>query len=93
MRRRTLPVAVALMAAVSNAVASSAAETEKIIREPDKVLYKKETELDFSDVMVNGELIKPNGLYVQDIRGSHFKADVGHRKNFRREFNDTLGSL
>lgn len=69
------------------------AEEDKVIREEDKVVYKKQTELDFSDVMVAGELIKPNGAYVKNRRKTSFQALIELRANFRPELAQTLASL
>lgn len=72
---------------------SAFAEEDKIIQEEDKVVYKKETELDFSDVMVSGELIKPNGAYVKNRRKTRFPALIELRANFRPELMQTIGYL
>lgn len=69
------------------------AQEDKIIREEDKVVYKKETELDFSDVNVNGELIKPNAAYVKNRRKTRFPALIELRANFRPELAQTIGFL
>jgi hypothetical protein len=85
---RALPLLGALVLAQG-----TLAEEDKIIREPDQVRYKKETELDFSDVMVNGELMKPSTAYVKDRRGAHFNALIEYPPDFRKQLMATMGSL
>lgn len=65
----------------------------KIIQEEDKVVYKKETALDFSDVMLSGELIKPNAAYVKNRRKTKFPTLIEQRSNFRAEMMETLDNL
>ena len=68
-------------------------EEVKIIQEEDKVVFKKETALDFSDVMLSGELIKPNAAYVKNRRKTKFPTLIEHRSNFRAEMMETLDKL
>jgi len=58
---------------------------EKVIREEDRVEFKKQTMIDFSDVMVTGELMKPDGAYVKNRRKMQFDTLIELRANFRPE--------
>lgn len=72
---------------------SALAQEEKVIKEADRVVYNKETELDFSDVLVNGELIKPNAAYIKNLRKTSFEVLIELRANFRPELLETMSSL
>jgi hypothetical protein len=77
----------ALAIALANGVFAAETEEveEKVIREEDRVEFKKQTMIDFSDVLVTGELMKPDGAYVKNRRKMQFNALIELRANFRPE--------
>lgn len=52
---------------------------------PPKVIYPKNTKLDFSGVSIDGELKNPAEFYFQRREEDKFDSLVKRRKNFHRE--------
>jgi hypothetical protein len=50
-----------------------------------RVVFKQETEIDFEDVSVDGELQRPNGAYVVDRRETSFNPLIRLRTDFNPE--------
>lgn len=73
--------------------AYAAEQAETVIREEDKVVYQKKTMIDFSDVLINGELMKPEGTYVKSKKTTDFEALIEMRTDFRDELVESVGSL
>ena len=51
---------------------------------PD-VVYNRETEIDFEDVSVDGELRRPDGTYIVDRRETSFNPLIRLRTDFNPE--------
>jgi hypothetical protein len=66
-------------------LAFPASAEEEVIREPDRTIVKKRTVIDFSDVAVEGELVKPEGSYSVSKRKTTFKTLIQVRDNFAPE--------
>ena len=66
---------------------------EQVIKEEDRVVYQKKTLIDFSDVLISGELMKPDGAYVKNRKNTRFDALIELRSNFRAELMKTAGGL
>ena len=76
--------------------ATSAGETKpgvRIIQEPDKVIVRKKTVIDFNDVTVEGELTKPEGSYLQSRSRTRFHSLVRLRDNFNPELQKSADNL
>lgn len=56
-------------------------------------IYKKETLIEFSDVYIEGELMKPDGVYITNRKKTKFNALIELRSNFRPELLRTLNNL
>ena len=57
--------------------------------EPDSgrtIKYKEKTEIDFEDVDVNGELVKPSGSLLLDRKRASFNPLI----RLRQDFNDEM---
>tara|TARA_R110002110_G_scaffold206853_1_gene419044 strand:+ start:59 stop:319 length:261 start_codon:yes stop_codon:yes gene_type:complete len=54
----------------------------KIIKGKDKIVYKKNTTINFSESVVDGELIKPRGGFHQSKARAKFNSLIIYRKDF-----------
>jgi len=60
----------------------SAKPKVKIIKGKDKIVYKKNTIINFNERTVDGELIKPKGSYIQSRGRVKFNSLIKYRKDF-----------
>jgi hypothetical protein len=77
-------------------LAAAAAEEKpsvKVVQEPDKVVVRKKTVIDFNDVTVEGELTKPEGSYVLDRSRTHFNSLMRLRDDFNPELQKSADNL
>jgi len=65
----------------------------KVVQEPDKVIVRKRTVVDFNDVTVEGELIKPEGSYLLHRNKTRFKPLIQLRDDFNGELRQSAGGL
>ena len=79
--------------AVTLALALPAGAEEQVIHEADKTVVRKRTVIDFSDVAVEGELIKPEGSYSVAKRKTTFKTLIRVRDNFTPELRKSVENL
>ena len=71
-----------------------AQETEKkVVQEPDKVVVRKRTVIDFNDVTVEGELTKPEGSYLMNRNRTRFESLIRLRDNFNPELQKSADNL
>ena len=88
---RTLTIAF-LLAAVP-AVAAESPKGVKVIQEPDKVIVRKRTVVDFGDVTVEGELLKPEGSYLLHRNKTRFQPLIELRNDFDAELRRSADNL
>lgn len=69
-----------------SAVSASAQEKEKVV-------IKKRTLIDFSDVNIEGELRKPDGMYFGSRKKTRFKEMIQVRPHFNPEINASMDQL
>ncbi len=50
-----------------------------------KIEYKQRTEIDFEGLDVNGELVKPSGALLMDVKRSQFNPLIRLREDFAKE--------
>jgi len=74
-------------------LASPAWAQEKVIQEADRVVVRKKTVIDFTDVAVEGELTKPEGSYVLNKKQAQFKSLIKVRDNFQPELKKSVDNL
>jgi hypothetical protein len=72
---------------------SSAAKSAEPEREDAKVVYKKKTSIDFSDVNIEGELVKPTGTYIGIRKQIGFGNFIKVRANFRDKLSDSADNI
>jgi hypothetical protein len=54
-----------------------------------KVVYKKETEIDFEALELEGELVKPQGALVLERKRANFNPLIKLRKDFTSEISQS----
>ena len=59
----------------------------------DKVIVKKRTIVDFSDVTIEGELKKPEGDFFGSRKKTRFGSLVQARQDFRPELKESTNNL
>ena len=85
-------IVLALLAAAQPA-AADAPNGVKVVQEPDKVIVRKRTVVDFNDVTVEGELLKPEGSYLLHRNKTRFKSLIQLRDNFNAELQQSADNL
>jgi hypothetical protein len=65
----------------------------KVIQEPDKVVVRKKTVIDFNDVTVEGELTRPEGSYLLNRGRTQFESLIRLRENFNPELQKSADNL
>ena len=65
----------------------------RVIQEADKVVIRKRTVIDFSDVTVEGELTKPEGSYLLNRNRARFQSLIKLRKDFNPELQKSADNL
>jgi len=63
---------------------------ERVIREEDKVIYEKETRVDFNDGVVDGDLRRPDGEVVRSRKKSEFQSMIQQRRDFTQELIESV---
>lgn len=79
--------------AVVVAVAAPSFAQDKVIREADRVVTRKKTVIDFTDVAVEGELTKPEGSYSVSKKKTTFRTLIKVRDNFNPELQKSVDNL
>ncbi len=92
---RRLAAAVAVVALWAGpALAEEESKTQvKVIQEEDKVVVRKKTTIDFTDMAVEGELTKPEGSYVLNRKKTDFQSLIRVRDNFNPELQKSVDNL
>jgi hypothetical protein len=87
-----LALALALPAGAAEE-AKAKAPGVKVIQEPDKVVVRKRTVIDFGDVTVEGELTRPEGSYLLNRSKTRFQSLIKLRDNFNPELQKSADNL
>ncbi len=69
------------------------AQTERVIQQEDRTVFRKNTTIDFSDVAVEGELTKPEGSYSVSKKKTRFDSLIKVRDNFNPELQKSVENL
>lgn len=93
MRRRTAAVLVVAMWAAPVLAQGESQTQVKVIQEEDKVVVRKKTTIDFTDMAVEGELTKPEGSYVLNRKKTDFQSLIRVRDNFNPELQKSVDNL
>ena len=81
-----------LLAAVP-AGAADAPKNVKVVQEPDKIVVRKRSVVDFNDVTVEGELVKPEGSYLLHRNKTRFDPLIHLRDDFNAELQQSADNL
>ena len=81
-----------LVAAFVLAVGGAAFAAEETV-EKDGVLYKKKTSYDFEDDVVEGELVRPEGEFIDSKRKSKHSSLIRIREHFIPEMLRTVNDI
>jgi hypothetical protein len=91
---RRLAAAVAVVALWAGPAVAEEPKTEvKVIQEEDRVVVRKKTNIDFTDMAVEGELTKPEGSYVLNRKKTDFQSLIRVRDNFNPELQKSVDNL
>lgn len=71
-----------LLASVSTASAQDADDDVIVDPENPGIVYKKKTEFDFEDDVVEGSFVRPEGDYIDSRRGGRYSSLIRIRENF-----------
>ncbi|MBM4781520.1 MAG: hypothetical protein GQE15_27910 [Archangiaceae bacterium] len=82
-----------MVIAVVTAIAAPSFAQDKVIREADRVVTRKKTVIDFTDVAVEGELTKPEGSYSVSKKKTTFRTLIKVRDNFNPELQKSVDNL
>ena len=61
--------------------------------EEPKIIYKKETEIDFEALELEGELVKPQGALVLERKRANFNPLIKLRKDFSTEISQSAKDI
>ncbi|MEM6274230.1 MAG: hypothetical protein AAF735_03220 [Myxococcota bacterium] len=86
-------LSVVAVLALSPIHAWAQAETEPSADRETKVRYKKVTKIDFSEGLIEGDLMRPEGSYVVSRKASRFSKLIRVRQNFVRELMFSYSEL
>jgi hypothetical protein len=86
---RTLLALLATLAVSAPAFAQDEVDAET----GRKIKYKERTEIDFEGVDVQGELVKPSGALLMDVKRSQFNPLIRFRENFDKEMKESLDEV
>ncbi|HVO31160.1 MAG TPA: hypothetical protein VMV18_10500 [bacterium] len=100
MNRKLVVAALFAIAAATPALtawAQSGETTEGEVTEIDgkkvRVVYKKKEEINFDDVLIQGELKKPQGAYLLNRKKSDFSDMIEERAHFKVELRNSLDDI
>lgn len=73
-----------LVIAVGGPAWSQEPAEDEVIPDPENpdVVYKKKTEFDFEDDIVEGSFVRPEGEYLDARRGGRYSSLIRIRENF-----------
>tara|TARA_R110000824_G_C15227084_1_gene678106 strand:+ start:5039 stop:5269 length:231 start_codon:yes stop_codon:yes gene_type:complete len=58
-----------------------------------KIVYKKQTEIDFEAIELQGELVKPLGNFTIEKRKATFNPFIELRKDFDEEMSQSIAEI
>lgn len=101
MRRLTSLLIVVAVALATSSIAfaqgdgdgGDGGEVREIDGKRVRVQYKKKEVIDFDDVLIQGELKKPQGAYLLNRKKSDFSAMIEERAHFKGELVDSLDKI
>ena len=61
--------------------------------EEGKITYKKQTEIDFEAIELEGELVKPQGALLLERKRAAFNPLITLRKDFNKEMKESIKAV
>ena len=61
--------------------------------EEPKVIYKKKTEIDFENLDIEGELVKPQGALLLERKKANFNPLIKLRQDFNAEMTESVKDI
>ena len=58
-----------------------------------QIKYKERTEIDFEGVDVDGQLVKPSGVLLMEVKRSQFNPLIRMRENFDKEMRQSIDEV
>ena len=58
-----------------------------------KVIYKKQTEIDFEGLEIEGELLKPHGSVIRERKPAPFNPLIELRTDFQKEITESAHNI
>jgi hypothetical protein len=58
-----------------------------------QVVYKKQTEIDFEGLEIDGDIIKPDGAIIQERGAAKFNPLIGLRTDFSHEMRASINEI
>ena len=55
-----------------------------------KIIYKKQTEIDFEGIELEGQLVKPQGALLLERKRASFNPLITLRKDFDKEISNSI---
>ena len=62
-------------------------------KDKTKIQYKKQTEIDFEGLEIEGELVKPQGALIQERTGTKFNPLVKLKTDFTYEIKSSVKEI
>lgn len=72
---------------------TTAGEVQEIDGKRVRVVYKRKEEINFDDVLIQGELKKPQGAYLLNRKKSDFSDMIDERAHFKLELKKSLDEI
>lgn len=86
-------IAVAMVFGLALVSAQALAQETKVIQQEDRVVVRKRSVVDFTDVTIDGELSKPEGSFVLNKKRTRFDSLIKVRQNFVPELQKSVDDL
>jgi hypothetical protein len=83
----------AIVAALAALGLSSLAYAQEYDEEGREVRYKARTEIDFEEVDVTGELVKPQGQLLLERKKASFNPLIRFREDFNEEMRQSIDEV
>jgi hypothetical protein len=62
-------------------------------KQKNRIQYKKQTEIDFEGLEIEGELVKPQGALIQERPGTKFNPLVKLKTDFTYEIKKSVAEI
>lgn len=74
-------------------LAATAHAEDRVVREANRTVVRRETRVDFADQTLEGNIVRPEGNYILDRNKNRFESLVRLRTSFERELRSSTDGL